>query len=51
MVRQESGGWRNVALDLIGTVAEEMFFDLLGQVLAMAGFDQVETVFVDDHRL
>ena len=42
---------RNVALNLIGPVAEEMFLDLLGQILAVCRISQVQTVFVDDHRL
>ena len=36
---------------ITGAIAEEMLLDLLSQVFAMLGIDQIEPVLVDDHGL
>jgi hypothetical protein len=46
-----SGSGGNVSLNTIGTVAEKVFFNLFGQVLAVLRLGQTQSIFIDDHRL
>ena len=48
---RDSGLGGYIALHLVGTIAEEMLFNLLGQVFAMLGINQIQTILIDDHRL
>jgi hypothetical protein len=42
---------RHIAGDLVGSLAEEIALHLLLQILARSRFHQVQTIFVDEHRL